>query len=656
MTAASLLATIAGAVLVLRATGMEWALAQHVTQAVLHTLAGWALIRSRAGSRVGLILLVMGTAAAAEVLLWGYALSHWPGWTAANSVTNWVWVLFFVPFFTVLPALFPDGRPVTPRWWPVVWAGALATAVAALAAAHDGVFDGIGLFLVAVAVLSLASLVVRWARSGTTARQQIKFLLYAAGYVIVVELIIDLLPHHVRQGAILLIPVAPTVAIALAILKYRLYGIDLVIRRTFVYLAVTGLAFCGYLAVVALVGNALSRAVSPQVALLAAAATAALIESGRRLFQRRMSGVLYGYRDRPLDALAELRRQLGQAATVEEIARRTTPLVADALRSPGVTLVLLHNGVPEEISTFGKPGKEPQTVPLVAQGEQIGSLLIGPRAAREPYNDRDLMLIAELGHHAAGALAAARLSAELDQAREQTIRSAAEERKRLRQDLHDGLGPLLSGAGLGLDGIRRGLAPGSRTESELNVISDQVRMATREVRRIIEAMQPGRLADLGLVAAVQEHLERCAALPDGPRITNRVSQVDELPAAVAEAAYLVILEAITNVQRHAGAQRCEVTLCQTRDSLRVQIHDDGRGIGRGYVAGVGISSMRRRVTSIGGSFDIGPCDAGSHAIGSLDAGPFDKGSHDIGPCHEGSHDIASGRGTTVTAVFPLESP
>jgi signal transduction histidine kinase len=615
LAAVVLASTVAGCVFVIRATGMEWALAQNASQAVVHTVAGVALIRSREGSRIGLVLLSMGTAAALGVLLWGYAANHWPGWSAAEWVTGWIWAFFFVPFFTVLPALFPDGRPVTPRWRPVVWAGLLVTVLAAVGRP----WDLIAVAVIVAALVSIASLVVRWIRSGPVARRQITYLLYAAGYVLLIEIAGGLLPHHARQAAILLIPIAPTVAIALAVLRHRLYGIDLVIRRTFVYLAVTGLMFSGYLAAVALLGTALSRAVSPQVALVAAAVVAALTESGRRVLQHRMSGLLYGYRDRPLDALAELRRQLGGAATAEDIACRAAPLVADALRSPGVAVALLTDGLPEETSRSGEPGADPVEVPLVAQGERLGTLVVGRRARREPYGEKDLRLIAELGHHVAAALAAARLTAELDRARQQAIHSAARERLRLRQDLHDGLGPLLSGAGLGLDGVRRGLGPGSREERDLRLIGDQVRMAAREVRRIIDAMQPGPVADLGLVAAVREHVERCAALD--VECTLTVSGVVEPPPAVAEAAYLVVLEAVANVLRHARARTCAVSLRQEKGSLRVEVHDDGRGIGPGYVAGVGISSMRRRVTSIGGRFAI-----------------------------------TADHGTTVTAVFPLELP
>jgi signal transduction histidine kinase len=609
-----LVATAAGTVFVLRATGMEWALAQNASQAVVHTVAGVALVRSREGSRIGLVLLSMGTAAGLETLLWGYAANHWPGWQSAEWVSGWIWAFFFVPFFTVLPALFPDGRPATARWWPVVWAGVLVTVAVAVL---GQVWDGVALLVIPVALLSLASLIVRWFRSGPIVRRQIIFLLYACGYVVAVEAATDLLPYHALQAAFLLIPIAPTVAIALAVLRYGLYSIDVVIRRTFVYLAVTGLVFLGYLAAVAVLGTALSQAVSPQVALVAAAAVAALIESGRRLLQRRMSGILYGYRDRPLDALAELRRQLAGAATVDEIARRSAPLVAAALRSPGVTVTLLTEGLPEEIARSGDPGPDPVSVPLVAQSERLGALLIGPRVRREPYGERDLSLITEPGHHIAVALAAARLSAELDRAREQAIHSTAEERRRLRQDLHDGLGPLLSGAGLGLDGVRRGFEPGSREGSELQVISDQVRLAAREVRRIIDAMRPGPVADLGLVTAVREHVQRCAALDIGCTLT--VSGAVDPPPAVAEAAYLV-LEAVTNALRHAHARTCSVRLEESGGSLTVEVHDDGRGIGPGYVAGVGISSMRRRVASIGGGFAI-----------------------------------TADHGTTVTAVFPLES-
>ncbi|WP_067181703.1 sensor histidine kinase [Microtetraspora niveoalba] len=645
---ATVVMTAAGGTLSLAAgTALNWALVGNVGHSLLLGGAGWWLSRSRGGRPVGWLLLGTGTAGALGVLAEGSGTAGfqagWPGWQVAAWLVLWLWPLYVVPLFTVLPSIFPNGRAPSGNWRWASWLGAGASVLTAVAAAVEPgpllvgedagppnplaiaaggtLMTMAGLMVVAAVLSSLASLGVRWHRAGSTQRQQMKFLWYAMALVLAIELLGGLMPHHVAQAGYFLIPFLLVGAIALSVRRYRLYDIDLVIRRTVVFAALTAVVFAVYLGIVSVLGMAVGP--SPGLALIASAAVAGLADPVRRRLQRAVSRFLFGQREEPLEALAGLRQQLRAVADPSEMPATTANAVARALRAEYVSVQLLADGEYGEVARVGVSGVEPSVdVPLEWRGELVGTLTVGPRAPGEAYSRSDLALLNELAYAIGSALHAVRLAEDLRTAQEQAVHAIADERRRLRQDLHDGLGPLLSGIGLAVDGVRRTLSTDSPVAGELRVITDQVRSAATEVRRIIDALPSAAVADLGLTAAIADHLERCAELPGAPLITY-YADVDEarVPPAVAEAAYFVLLEAVANVLRHADAVACTLTLSTRCGRLVVQIDDDGVGIGERYVAGVGTASMRRRVGELGGRFELRPRDA---------------------------------EGTTVRAVFPME--
>lgn len=636
---AAVAAVAGGGVAIAAEPADGWTLAGNVSHSLLLVAAGWWLLRSRTGGRVGALLLGAGAAGAGTLAAAGWTGLGWPGWPVTAWLQLWLWALFVVPLFTVLPAVFPDGRPPAPAWRWVPWLGVLATAVTVLDGALGpgplptgddpapanplavGISPALsvasGVTVVAAVLAALASLAVRWRRGDATQRQQLKFLWYALALVITIELVGGLMPRPLAQVGYFLIPVLLVGAIALSVRRYRLYDIDPFIRRTVVLAALTTLIFAVYLAVVSVLGTAVGPA--PGLALIASAVVAATADPVRRRVQRTVSRWLFGQREEPLEALAALREQLRAVADPSELPATTATVVARALRAPYVSVRLLAEGVHEEVARVGAPVGEPSVeVPLEWRGELVGTLTVGPRVPGEPYSRADLALLAELAHGIGSALHAVRLAGELRVAQERAVHVRADERRRLRHDLHDGLGPLLSGIGLALDGVRRTVDGDSQLADELRLISGQVRSAATAVRRIIDAMQPAAVADLGLVRAVAEHLDRCAALPGAPsfRYVHRHVTDAELPPAVSEAAYLVVLEAVANVVRHARARNCTVTLTGG-DRLVVSVEDDGVGIGDRYVAGVGTGSMRRRVRELGGQFELGRRPGGGTRMWSV---------------------------------------
>ncbi|MET8908986.1 ATP-binding protein [Micromonospora sp. NPDC004551] len=638
VTAVFALAAVTGGLLVIVVgPGGSWTLASNMVHSLLLLAAGWWLRRSPDGRAVGGLLLGAGASGAGAVFAAGWTALGWPGWQVAAWVQLWLWAMFVVPLFTVLPGIFPDGRPPTPAWRWVPWLGVAATAVTVLDGALGpgplptpdqpanplavGFSPALALasaVAVGAAVLAaLASLAVRWRRGNRTQRQQLKFLWYGVALVLTIELVGGLMPRPVAQVGYFLIPVLLVGAIALSVRRYRLYDIDPFIRRTVVLAALTALIFAVYLGVVSVLGTAVGPA--PGLALIASAVVAATADPVRRRVQRAVTRWLFGQREEPLEALAALRGQLRAVADPAELPGTTATVVARALRAPYVSVRLLADGVGEEVARVGTPLGEPSVeVPLEWRGELVGTLTVGPRVPGEPYARADLALLTELAHGIGSALHAVRLATELRVVQERAVHARADERRRLRHDLHDGLGPLLSGIGLALDGVRRDAGVDARLAADLQVISGQVRSAATAVRRIIDAMQPAAVADLGLVRAVAEHLDRCAALAGAPsfRYVHRSVADADLAPAVAEAAYLVVLEAVANVLRHARAATCTVSLTGG-GGLGVRVDDDGCGIGERYVAGVGTGSMRRRVRELGGRFELGSRPGGGTRVAAV---------------------------------------
>ncbi|MGL4648498.1 MAG: sensor histidine kinase [Caldilineaceae bacterium] len=184
------------------------------------------------------------------------------------------------------------------------------------------------------------------------------------------------------------------------------------------------------------------------------------------------------------------------------------------------------------------------------------------------------------------------------------INAREEERRRLRRDLHDGLGPSLAGLSFRIDAARNLLKRDpQRADAQLEAAGDQLRNAIADIRRLVYGLRPPALDELGLVAALRQHF--ALLQPAHLQITLDAPEVlPPLPAAVEVAAYRIVQEAVNNVVRHASAQICKATLIIDDAHLVVTIADDGRGMGSENRAGVGMAAMRERAAELGGAFDV----------------------------------------------------
>jgi signal transduction histidine kinase len=252
-------------------------------------------------------------------------------------------------------------------------------------------------------------------------------------------------------------------------------------------------------------------------------------------------------------------------------------------------------------------------LPLLYQSEQVGELLLAPRSRGDPFTPADRRLLDDLARQVGVAAHAVQLTADLQLSRERLVTAREEERRRLRRDLHDGLGPALASITLKLDAARNLLVRDPSAADTLLVgLKKQSQAAVADIRRLVYELRPPSLDELGLIAALREQAEQY--IYDGLRITiDAPEQLPALPAAVEVAAYRIVQEAMTNVVRHAQARTCTIRFALNH-GLDVEICDDGCGIPTGHRLGVGLTSIRERAAELGGTCEIEPRAGGGTCL------------------------------------------
>jgi signal transduction histidine kinase len=394
------------------------------------------------------------------------------------------------------------------------------------------------------------------------------------------------------------------VAIGIAVLKYRLYDIDLIINRTLVYGALTASVVGIYVLVVGYLGALFQTGGNLFVSLLATGLVAVLFAPLRDRLQRGVNRLMYGERDDPYAVVSRLGERLEATLAPDAVMPTITETVREALRLPYAAIALTENGAatPRVAASVGEPVEKPMRLPLTYQGEQVGELLLGPRAPNETFGPADRRLLEGLARQAGVAAYAVRLTSDLQRSRERLVATREEERRRLRRDLHDGLGAQLAGLNVQAGTLRRLIPHDPAAADELVVeLRDELRGAISDIRRLVYDLRPPALDDLGLAAALHQLAERYGAEGEQLRVLVEMPEdLPNLPAAVEVAVYRIAQEALTNVVRHAKAKACVVRL-RVDEGVTLEIVDDGIGIPKEHGAGVGLSSMRERSSELGGS-------------------------------------------------------
>jgi signal transduction histidine kinase len=451
-------------------------------------------------------------------------------------------------------------------------------------------------------VVPVASVVARYRRSAGEDRRRMRWLLWAAVVDVLVMAATLLVPGDESSLALSLAVALTGGAVTFGILRPRAVDIDRLLGGTLVYGALAVGVVLLDLAVLAGAGALLGDRLGDRDATLLTLLVVAVVYVPLRApLWRLVRRWLLGEREDPYRVVSGLAERLERSDGADEQLMAIAAAVAEAFRSPYVGVEVDSAGGARLVAEHGRRPTAVRALPITYRAEEVGRLLLPRDGVRAQLMNRDERLLADVVRQAAAAARATSLAVQLQASREQLVAAREEERRRLRRDLHDGLGPSLGAVVLRIDTARNlvGSDPGE-ADRLLRSARTDVAAALADVRRLVHDLRPPALDDLGLVGAVRQQAERLLA----PRVAAEVTagpRMDDLPAAVEVAAYRIASEALANVARHASARTCRVQLAREADgALVVTVADDGRGIAPGAPAGVGLVSLRERAAELGG--------------------------------------------------------
>ena len=543
------------------------------------------------------------------VATFGLFLYLFPDGRFVPRWTRWValaWIAWQLPRY-----LFPDMHLDPGAWYlwaqAVVWPVALGTVVYAQAFRYRRI-------------------------SNAMYQQQIKWVVFGIGSALSVfistnlalgafapvpatpgALLALLAGYGIAYSAMLMIPLS----VGIAILRYQLWDIDVVINRTIVYGALTASVVLLYVLVVGGLGAVLRVQGSLIVSLIATGLAAVMFQPLRERLQRGVNRLMYGERDDPYAVLSRLGSRLESRLAPDAVLPAVTRIVRETLKLPYAEIQLKRKQGFETAAATGDPVDGALHLPLVYGGDTVGRLVVGPRAGDEDFGTTERRLLEDLAHQIGASAHAAlmtdealRLSADLQRSRERLVEAREEERRRLRRDLHDGLGPQLSSQALTVDAVRKLMRrdPDAAERLLLDLKAD-AQDAVTDIRRLVYGLRPPALDDLGLLGALRETAEQFSVKGLSVSVESP-GRLPRLSAAVEVAAYRITQEALTNVARHSGASTCTVHIAvQDTDALCLEVCDDGRGIpgpkeSSSVRTGVGLTSMRERAAELGGSLVV----------------------------------------------------
>ena len=574
-------------------------------------------------------------------------------------------IVSIMPEFVLLPLLYPTGRFQSPRW---AWATGIGLALLSIAAIalgflpdfrqHNGFTFAIDLdnpfgvatlpawwhsfFMpasvileVSLAFLGITSVVVRFRRAVGDERQQMKWLAYFLVTVIGVQLLVFEIPGNLFYPEIFdtiwydLIIFAMLLGfplvIGIAIFKYRLYDIDLIINRTLVYAALTAFVIALYALIVTSMGRIFHDENNLVASLVATGIIALLFQPARIWLQRSVNRWLFGERDDPASVLTRLTNEMEAANSGATLLSSLVITIASSLKLPYVA-VWIGEGEGTDVlaAEVGTPTRQVESIPLLHQQETIGRLEIAPRSPSETLSPAERPLLIAIARLIATTARMIQLTDEVQDARVRTVSAREEERRRLRRDLHDGLGPVLASQGLKLAAARQLLrARPEVAEKLLDEVMHEGENTVGEVRRLVYALRPPTLDELGLVQAIREHIDTVRVAVPVQITLHAPAKLPEISAAIEVAAFRIMQEALSNVIRHAHAHHCAITiqLNDNLEALEITVQDDGVGLPAATRRGVGLLSMHERAAEVGGL-----CHIESHIASHIERHIDDHGS------------------------------
>jgi signal transduction histidine kinase len=582
-----------------------------------------------------------------------------PGAVMAGWLGAFTWLPSLALLSTYLLLRFPDGRLPSRRWRPVAWGAAVAvTAISLSLALEPGDLDldvpvdnpfgvpalrsvteavlGAGFLLLGLlALLSAASLVVRYRRSGSDERHQIKWFLFAGFYLALSLLFVDRIPEPLSSvlftAGLMALPAAATVAI----LKYRLYDIDVVINKALVFGALAVFFTLVYLAVVvgvgALVGSQGNVALSVAATAIIAVAFQPVRERARRFANR----LVYGRRATPYEVLSEFADRVGGAYSSEDVLPRMARIVAEGTGADRAEVWLRVGSELRRAAAWPSSGGDggsslhlegegPPAIPgadraheVRHRGELLGALAVA-KPPSEPLTPAEDRLVEDMASQAGLVLRNVRLIAELRESRQRIVAAQDQERRRIERNIHDGAQQQLVALAVKLRLARQLMATdGARAEALMAALEGEASAALEDLRDLARGIYPPLLADQGLVAALRAQARRSPV-----EVAVEADGVGRYPQEAEAAVYFCALEALQNVAKYAEAGRATVRLADGAGELRFEVTDDGQGFDpEAAHHGTGLQGMADRLAAVGGELEIhSRPGAGTTVIGRLPIG------------------------------------
>lgn len=554
-----------------------------------------------------------------------------PGAALAWSVVILGPIVGFPLMVSFWPLWFPDGALPSPRWrWP---AGALVlsmivTTAASLWVARPGSDLPIGsttalqdasyTLMVALAAVCAASLIPKYRRGSGELRQQIKWLGLGTLALLLSIFIVDNQPWTLAAATFAL--VAAVACYAIAVTKHRLYDIDIVISRAFVYGTLAVFIGAVYVTVVVGVGGLLGTASENLVLALAATALVAMaFEPVRRMVQRWANLLVYGRRATPYEVLSALTRRLSEAEPTEGLLDRMAVLMSEGTGAEQATVWLTDLGgrltagagfppLPHSLEADSIESLAGFATPVLHDGELVGALEVA-KTRGNPVSPNERRLLQDLAGSAGLVMGNQRLldalqarAEELRTSRRRLVQMQDAERRRLERDLHDGAQQQVVAIKLEI-GLAEHMARRSEAEDLAELLAQlaaEAQEAVDDIRGLARGIYPPLLESQGLVPAIRSEAARSAVaveIIDGG--VGRYSKDTE------SAAYFTVLEATANAARHAKASLVQVTLGAEPGILTIKVSDDGIGFDpRAKPAGPDLVNMRDRVEALGGELTI----------------------------------------------------
>jgi len=641
---------------------------------------GGLIARRKATNPIGWLFCVMGSAAALLPFAQEYAVrgrfiapGSLPGADFFGFATNWLFLLAVAPTGLVF-LLFPDGSPLTSRWRIAVWVAAASTAVFMVAvflspdvASGTGGYPGrltmyggdvrnplglqvlgrptgpvgwlVPLIVFMSSISGVVSLFLRWRRATGVERQQIRWLAYTGTSAVV---LLPLLPLSAAlhnnvigglfwYGFIGVLTLGIPIASGVAILRYRLYDLDVIVKKTVVAGALVAFATAVYLAVVVGIGAAIGNRSNAALTLAASAIVAMAFQPLRTRARRVADRLVYGERATPYEVLSEFSDRLSANYSTDDVLPRMAELLAKgtgAVRA-GVWLRVRSeahlaaswprgDGEEDRLSTIAfedlerMPGGD-RAFPVRHLGEVLGALTVAEPPA-EPLTPDQERLIGDLAAQAGLVLRNVGLIEELKASRQRLVTAQDEERRRLERNIHDGAQQQLVSLQIKL-GLARKLASSlPDADALLSQLQAEAQAALDDLRALARGIYPPLLADQGLTAALEAQVRR-AALP----VTVKADSIGRYPPQTEAAVYFCSLEALQNVAKYANAHEASVSLRGENGSLIFEVADDGVGFDPTVSSyGTGLQGMSDRLEALGGSLQIVSSPGeGTRVIGRL---------------------------------------